>query len=592
MGFLEELREENVDGTSVIVELQDDVYLTVNPPKEAGKLVTIETIKQQLIDSQVSSPIDFEIVKQAVEMFASLTDDSVLRCSSEPIKISSVDGEKVKLPESPKEEKQHMGGLDLTPTEYREPKRISKKISKMAKNIKEATGIGDIDITISEDEMEAHITVHSLPKKNEAAYIIEKLKKRGVIYGIDEGKIFEVIRNNLFFKQVLVARGKAPIESKNAELICKFGINREKGAKIEHNGNIDYYYLDSASYVKKNQVLVEKKPPVPAEIGISVKGYKIEPENPGGQDVPLPAGKNTVISEDGAKLLAAIDGYPYFSDGKFNIDCNHMVVKGDVDASIGKISFQGNVFITGNVLEGFAVEADSDIEIQGYVHEASLNSKNGNVIIRKNIYKSNVEASGDVRIKMAEESVIYAKGNVLIDGDLLNCVVAGEKKVFVNGEKGIVGGKVCAGTGITANSIGSSDRVKTFVQIVGKDSELFLLECKMKDALEKLSSLAQKLTTNTPKELLLFKIEEYIAQKKRFLELKSEQQELLRAQLKDSRKDSAPSPLGTQTIRVIDTIYEGVEIQIGEAKARIKEQKPGAVFFRDGNFIDFEDSFI
>jgi len=599
----EELREKNVDGSSIIVELQDDVYLTVNPPKASGKHVTLETIKQQLIDKQISSPIDFDIVKKAVEMFASRSgsrsttpyppleggsakpDDSVLRCSGEPIKISNIAGEKVKLPEIRQEKKQPVPPQDRDAVR-KSSVRESKKISKIARKIKGNIGMGDIDITISEDEMEAYITVHSPPKKNKAVYIIEQLKKKKVVYGIDEEKIFDIIRNNLFQQQVMVARGKAPIEGKNAALIYNFEINREKGPKIEQKGNIDYYYLDSASYVRKNQVLVEKTPPVPAEMGISVKGNRIEPECPGGEDVPLPADKNTVISEDGTKLIAAIDGYLYFSDGKIKIGRNYMVARGDVDASIGKIDFQGNVLITGNVLPAFAVEAYGDIEIQGYVHEASLNSKEDNVIIHKDIYKSNVEAIGDIRIKMAKESVIYAKGNVIIDGDLLNCVVMAGKDVFVNGEKGIVGGTVIAGAGITANSIGSPDGVPTIVKIVEKDSELFLLEYKIKDALEGLDRLTPKLTTNTQKELLFFSIEEYMAKKRRVHELKFQKQELLES------RSSRNSDLGYKTIRVIDTIYDGITIQIGEAITRIKQQEPGAVFFREGNFIEFEDSFI
>ena len=175
-----DLREENADGTSIIVELQDDVYLTVNPPKASGKRITLETIRQQLIDKQVSSPIDFEMVKNAVE-----------RCSGEPIKISSVVGENVRLPEIPPQEEQ------LVPPQDRRavrqvPVRKTKNISNIAGNIKEILGIGGIDITISEDEMEAYITVHSLPKKNKVVYIIEQLKKKGVVYGIDEGKIFKI----------------------------------------------------------------------------------------------------------------------------------------------------------------------------------------------------------------------------------------------------------------------------------------------------------------------------------------------------------------------------------------------------------------
>ena len=549
MENFEEMQEENVDGTSVIVELQDDVYLTVNPPKASGKHVTFETIKQQLIDKQISSPIDFEMVKKAVEMckkqrtcLPSKRDRQATSSyrSGEPIKISSAIGEKVKLPEIPQEEKQPV--LPQDRDAFRQSSGTKANISKIARKIKESIGIGRVDITISEDEIEVYITVHFLPKKNKVGYIIEQLRKKGVVYGIEEGKIFDVIRNNLFHQKVMVARGKAPIEGKNAELICNFDINREKGPKIEQKGNIDYYYLDSASYVHKDQVLVEKKPPVPAEMGISVKGNRLEPERPGGEDIPLPADGNTVvISEDGTKLLAAIDGYLYFSDGKFKIGNNYMVVKGNVDASIGKIDFHGNVFITGNVLTAFAVEASGNIEIQGYVHETSLNSKEGNIIVHQDIYKANVRAIGDIRIKMAKEAVIDAKGDVIIDGDLFNCVVTAEKNVFVNGEKGIVGGTVIAGAGITVNNVGSPDGVPTIVKIVEEDSKLFLLEYKIKDASERLDRLIPKLTTNNSKKLLLLSIEEYMAEKKRVQELKCQKQELLESKLLDSSRNSDQS---------------------------------------------------
>ena len=64
--------------------------------------------------------------------------------------------------------------------------------------------------------------------------------------------------------------------------------------------------------------------------------------------------------------------------GSFEVD-------GDVDVSIGNISFVGSIIVRGTIRSGFKVEAEGDIEVWGNVEAATVQSQ-GNVIIRGNIW--------------------------------------------------------------------------------------------------------------------------------------------------------------------------------------------------------------
>lgn len=89
-----------------------------------------------------------------------------------------------------------------------------------------------------------------------------------------------------------------------------------------------------------------------------------------GKPPHIPAGKNTVLSEDKTKLLADIDGEVVYEGNKFNVK-NLLTINHDVDNSIGNIDFTGDILIKGDVREGYSVKAEGDVTIFGTVEGAT-----------------------------------------------------------------------------------------------------------------------------------------------------------------------------------------------------------------------------
>ena len=60
----------------------------------------------------------------------------------------------------------------------------------------------------------------------------------------------------------------------------------------------------------------------------------------------------------------------------------------NVDNNVGNIRFDGTVLVRGNILNGFKVEADGDVQVNGVV-EGGYIENTGNVIVKK-VYKDTI----------------------------------------------------------------------------------------------------------------------------------------------------------------------------------------------------------
>jgi len=197
-----------------------------------------------------------------------------------------------------------------------------------------------VELKVSEDGMEAYIKINSpedgrIPSVDE---ILSFLAENGVVFGIDESAIRDAIENKKFGEFILVARGERPKDGVDGYIDYKFNKDRELKPVILEDGRVDYRNLESVESVVKGQLLAVKVPPEPEKDGKNVMGKVVKAYKP--KDPKIPAGKNTVVSEDGMKLFAACDGHVVFENGKVVV-YPVFTRKGDVDYSIGNIEFVG-----------------------------------------------------------------------------------------------------------------------------------------------------------------------------------------------------------------------------------------------------------
>jgi uncharacterized protein (DUF342 family) len=225
---------------------------------------------------------------------------------------------------------------------------------------------------------------------------------------------------------------------------------------------------------------------------MAVNGEAIPP-NPG-VDVVLPGGKNTDADEDGMKLTAARSGIIYQECGVLHI-VEVLHINSNVDFSVGNVKYSGDVFIKGNVLPGFTVEADGLIHIQGEVESARIISRNSTVVVEKGIHgkgETTISAKKGIQVTFAQNTTFLTEGPIFVRQYLLHCSCICENLEANAPGAQIIGGEVRAEKYILARQIGNETVSSTKLYLFDKKKnaledkvkELGVLESKLKSELE------------------------------------------------------------------------------------------------------------
>lgn len=156
-----------------------------------------------------------------------------------------------------------------------------------------------------------------------------------------------------------------------------------------------------------------------------------------------------------------------------------MVIKGDLTAEQGKVDFDGNIRVEGNVGESVLLSATGDIEIRGQINAAILHAKErliahsgffncfkeectaGTVIIAGDIINSLISCNGDIMVKnRILESQIKARGRIYVGTTNQNVIV---------GEGLILGGTIESDIEIWARTVGSATGKLTTLKVKEPD---------------------------------------------------------------------------------------------------------------------------
>lgn len=440
-------------------------------------------------------------------------------------------------------------------------------------------------VKLSNDNMKAYIT---LTKPIGGADITEKaiyeaLKFNNVVFNINEIEIKNAVANKLYDKEILVAEGIEPQAGKDAEIIYHFDTSKERTFNIDKDGKIDYHELSLIQNVKAGQKLATLIPHTEGIPGKNVLGKEVPGRD--GKKLALPRGKNVNVTEDGLELVAAVDGEVKLLDGKVNVFSVYEV-KQNVDNSTGNIRFNGKVVVMGNVLTGFVIEAEGDVEVFGVVEGAYIKS-NGSIILHRGIQGMNrgeLYCEGDLIAKFIENSKLEVKGNIQSDAIMHSQVICG-KKLEASGRKGLlVGGSFKVGEEIRAKVIGSPmatitelevgvnpDMRKKYEEVKNELKQVSDNLDKTSKAVELLTKMSKSIELPTEKKILLSKS----VQLK--LQLQKKQEELLNEQ---NELEQYFEELSRGRIRVYDVIYPGSRIIIGSSMMYIKDPIKYASFYR------------
>ncbi|MGI6587765.1 MAG: DUF342 domain-containing protein [Peptococcia bacterium] len=438
-----------------------------------------------------------------------------------------------------------------------------------------------LEVQVSADKMEAVLKVYpSLDGTLLELKAFEQfLSAKGIKFGLKTEIFPEVVKMQSNYCEWLIAEGKSSVNGENGSLQFHF----QKGEhdlkpKVLENGGVDFYDLNLIQIVAAGTTLVERIPPTEGIKGRNVLGEDIKAKP--GKDVRLPLGVNTEIVDDETKLISKIDGHISYVNKKVNVYPTYEV-KGNVDFNTGNIKFPGNVIVRGSVINTFTVEAGGDVEIYGNLGGTVI--AEGNLHIRKGIIQGEVKVKGSIYVRYIENGSAFSKEDIFVGEAIMHSTIKAGKKLSVSGKRGlIVGGHISVGEEVSAKNIGSPMGTSTILE-VGYVPELIdeykvvcthLKHCQEnKEKNDKILNSFEKMKATgnftSGKNKLYLKVWETQYQNEKEIEKLQKQKNLLELQFGD---------ISEARIKVQDTIYSGVVLNMGKHTLHILEEKYRVVF--------------
>ncbi|MBQ9625465.1 MAG: DUF342 domain-containing protein [Clostridia bacterium] len=305
------------------------------------------------------------------------------------------------------------------------------------------------------DERGAHLTIDQVLSSLENDYKI--------VYGIKKDVIEELIRDNEYNIDTVIAEGTAPKEGVDGTVSYHFETSHNKIGQ-EVDGRIDFKHLDLFANVHQGDVLATKTDAVPGIEGTDVYGGAIKVKEP--KEAKFFYGKNVVVSSDGKSLVATIDGKADLEGNKVSV-AQVYTVNGDVDLSVGNIDFVGDIVVTGNVMEGFEVKAGGNVEVYGFVEGAQIIAEK-DIIVRGNFFgnaRGMLNAKGNVICKSVESGVINAGVSIVAEVALYSNLYCPGVIKICNENSNVIGGNICSGSKIILKNAGSISGTTTNLRI-------------------------------------------------------------------------------------------------------------------------------
>lgn len=297
-----------------------------------------------------------------------------------------------------------------------------------------------------------------------ADFIEGYLRENGITAGIDREAIEALTEHVAYGKEVIVAKGKAPVNGRNGVFQFTSMVEDAKSKPVVNpDGSVDYYNSLKLAMVDKDELFAVYIPATAGEYGFTVFSEMLPPLK--GKELRGLRGKGFYTSEDGNEYRACFRGRITKTENRITIEKVY-VVKGDLDIEKGNINFNGDVEIVGDVRSGLSIVTDGSIFVHGHVG-GSLLVAGGNITIRKGIQgrnKCEIDAKGDVACSFVERCIIKAEGNIYADS-ILDSEVTAKQKVIVSSKKGLVVGGVVTGVqGVVVKEAGNETGVATTLQ--------------------------------------------------------------------------------------------------------------------------------
>ncbi len=447
-----------------------------------------------------------------------------------------------------------------------------------------------VHIYTSADNMEAHLILDDLPDGEEHTLnkIMRILRWKKIKQEIERETIEEMLEKKEYKKDVIVARGRRAVDGKDGKFVYHFRRNLRRKPKMLEDGSVDYKSIDLFEEVKEGQLIAEYLPATSGSFGYDVYGEMIAPQR-GTEKVPL-HGKGFRMTDDKRQYFSLLTGIIEYREEEGVIEIQNLyTVMGNVDASTGNIEFDGDVYVTGNVENGFSVKATGNVVVDGHC-ESCLIRADKNIVIKKGFQgqgKGVLKAGGDITGQFFESVQVIGDGDITASY-LLNSRLKTTGHLAVEGRKGvIIGGYTCAKQGIRCFGIGNGAEARTIVE-VGIDREDMRNYQDLTKRIGKLDSEIRTFEEGVKKLMSQKKLNEksrslYARLTKMLYTQKKLRKDLLEE--KEKKMETLTKQRGA-SIEINGPVYPGTTLYLNADPYVVKEEFTHVTFTKKKNKID------
>ncbi len=297
--------------------------------------------------------------------------------------------------------------------------------------------------------------------------VLEFIKTSGVYSGLLQENVEEMVGEQVFNREVLIAEGKEPIAGKRGRIEYNFNPTPTISPEIRDDGSVDYMNVNLVQKVVPGQLLARVIPPISGTAGFDIQGHVLPAKS--GRKAELHRGKNTSFVDGNDEALMS-DAY-----GHVRLAHHEQIevvtvyqVKGDLNYTTGNIDFNGDVIVHGDVLSGFKIVATGIVEVKGVVEDATIES-GISVIVRGGFIgagKGSISAVEDVIIRYVHNQQVKAGRDIIIANEATNARLFAGQSVKLNGGAGVlVGGTTTAKLSVECKTLGNEAQARTEVTL-------------------------------------------------------------------------------------------------------------------------------
>lgn len=327
---------------------------------------------------------------------------------------------------------------------------LDEKLSNLRWIVQYSDDLLSLYVSVEKLEENASITVDRLTLNMLLKEVIDPERLNSSLVG----SLINAINSGEEVKHKKIARGQAP----------------EKGA----DGKIDYLVKKCGDFERAvdNRFVHEIEGVLPGFIVARIHPPKegVEGVDVFGQPLAAPMGSPARLSFSNSVALVepALEGGPQYFQVKqsgflFERDNRltaqtELIIKGNVDLTVGNLDYLNKIQITEDVSKGFSVSGRRGIEIGGRTHGGSLVSSAGTIAVKGvllGLEGDRAIASGKVEAKTIQNIIVEAGEQIVVSGDVLDSYLITYGSISMPAGH-LVGREATALFGIDAGTIGTS----------------------------------------------------------------------------------------------------------------------------------------